>query len=348
MVTVLLVPLTAPAAEVPVWLERAAEGFIAFPDVTLRGRFNANDDFDANPALDLFYARDFGRFRFLVEGFLDRHEQELERLQLGWMLTPDATLWGGRFHTPIGYWNTEYHHGAYLQTSISRPGIVEFEDNGGILPLHVSGAMIQGLSRLGGSEVILEVSIGAGPQLDDDGLEPFDFFDPGAHTLDVASAARVAWRPDPVTGNEFGAFFSAAKIPGAPSNGVDDVRLVVGGAYGLVNYRMLRFLGSGFAVSDRVEPNGGGSTSNVFPAGYFQTDFVATDSLRLYGRVELTGNTRNDPYLAFTPDFQRHAFLGGVRYDITPRQAIKLEFADRETMSQSFQEIVVQWSAAFP
>src|SRR6266550_3960902 len=27
----------------------------------------------------------------------------------------------GRYHTPIGYWNTAFHHGAWLQTSISRP-----------------------------------------------------------------------------------------------------------------------------------------------------------------------------------------------------------------------------------
>ena len=26
----------------------------------------------------------------------------------------------GRYHTPIGYWNTAYHHGAWLQTTMSR------------------------------------------------------------------------------------------------------------------------------------------------------------------------------------------------------------------------------------
>ena len=27
----------------------------------------------------------------------------------------------GRYHTPINYWNTAFHHGQWLQTTISRP-----------------------------------------------------------------------------------------------------------------------------------------------------------------------------------------------------------------------------------
>jgi hypothetical protein len=30
--------------------------------------------------------------------------------------------WAGRFHSPYGYWNTAFHHGAQLQTSLLRPG----------------------------------------------------------------------------------------------------------------------------------------------------------------------------------------------------------------------------------
>ena len=31
----------------------------------------------------------------------------------------------GKYHTPIGYWNTAFHHGAWLQTTISRPEMVK-------------------------------------------------------------------------------------------------------------------------------------------------------------------------------------------------------------------------------
>ena len=47
-------------------------------------------------------------------------------------LSDELTLWGGRFHTPYGYWNTAFHHGAQIQTSIGRPRFLEFEDEGAI------------------------------------------------------------------------------------------------------------------------------------------------------------------------------------------------------------------------
>src|SRR5688572_18066739 len=32
----------------------------------------------------------------------------------------------GRYHTPINFWNTEFHHGQWLQTTIQRPEIIQF------------------------------------------------------------------------------------------------------------------------------------------------------------------------------------------------------------------------------
>ncbi len=36
----------------------------------------------------------------------------------------------GRYHTPINYWNDTFHHGSWLQTSVSRPEMTQF---GGIV-----------------------------------------------------------------------------------------------------------------------------------------------------------------------------------------------------------------------
>jgi hypothetical protein len=48
----------------------------------------------------------------------------------------------GRFHTPIGYWNTAYHHGLWLQTTVRRPEQVTF---GGIfVPVHFIGLLAEG------------------------------------------------------------------------------------------------------------------------------------------------------------------------------------------------------------
>jgi len=43
----------------------------------------------------------------------------------------------GKYHTPLGYWNTAFHHGAWLQTTISRPQMVQF--GGTFIPVHFVG-----------------------------------------------------------------------------------------------------------------------------------------------------------------------------------------------------------------
>src|SRR6266566_1949968 len=43
---------------------------------------------------------------------------DLERAQLGYQFADSATVWLGRFHTPYGYYNTAFHHGQQIATSL--------------------------------------------------------------------------------------------------------------------------------------------------------------------------------------------------------------------------------------
>src|SRR5262245_19090740 len=67
---------------------------------------------------------------------------EVERVILRYTLSDALKLSAGRFHTPISYWNVAYHHGQWLQTTASRPDIVQF--GGQFLPVHFVGAMAEG------------------------------------------------------------------------------------------------------------------------------------------------------------------------------------------------------------
>jgi hypothetical protein len=40
----------------------------------------------------------------------------------------------GRYQTAIGYYNTTYNSGAWVQTTADRPLMMEVSDQGGILP----------------------------------------------------------------------------------------------------------------------------------------------------------------------------------------------------------------------
>jgi|ERR1051326_2883294 hypothetical protein len=50
----------------------------------------------------------------------------------------------GRHHTPIGYWNTAYHHGVVIQPTINRSDPFIFDHMGGMMPTHTVGFLISG------------------------------------------------------------------------------------------------------------------------------------------------------------------------------------------------------------
>ena len=66
----------------------------------------------------------------------------------------------GRYHTPIGYWNTAFHHGAWLQTTISRPDMFRF--GGTFIPVHFLGLLAEGNIPSGGAGLSYDVGVGNG------------------------------------------------------------------------------------------------------------------------------------------------------------------------------------------
>ena len=66
----------------------------------------------------------------------------------------------GRYHTPINWWNTAFHHGQWLQTSIGRPELVQF--GGRFIPVHFVGALVEGVAPSGGWNINYQAGIGNG------------------------------------------------------------------------------------------------------------------------------------------------------------------------------------------
>src|SRR5947207_1187760 len=66
----------------------------------------------------------------------------------------------GRYHTPINWWNTAFHHGAWLQTTISRPEMTQF--GGRFIPVHFVGGLLEGSLPAGGLNVNYQGGVGNG------------------------------------------------------------------------------------------------------------------------------------------------------------------------------------------
>jgi hypothetical protein len=69
---------------------------------------------------------------------------DLERVLLKYDYNDHLKMSFGRYHTGIGYYNTAFHSGSWLQTTADRPLIMEFANDGGPLPTQAIGVSVTG------------------------------------------------------------------------------------------------------------------------------------------------------------------------------------------------------------
>jgi hypothetical protein len=132
-----------------------------FGDISLHGDTQKGDTTSFSLGqLDLFVTSDVSdKFRFLSEivfenggtdiygtqvGDKNSFGVDVERYLLQYSHNDYFNISAGRGHTAIGYYNTEYHHSSWLQTATGRPFLFDFEDHGGILPIHLVGVSASG------------------------------------------------------------------------------------------------------------------------------------------------------------------------------------------------------------
>ena len=125
---------------------------------------------------------------------------EIERLILRFDQSDLFRVSFGRYHTPINYWNTAFHHGQWLQTTISRPEMIQF--GGRFLPVHFVGALVEGAMPAGGLNFGYKAGVGNGRAgvISRGG-------DAGDSNDDLSYLAQVTSKPDRLFGLEAGASF---------------------------------------------------------------------------------------------------------------------------------------------
>jgi hypothetical protein len=221
----------------------------------------------------------------------------------------------GRFHTPINYWNTEYHHGSWLQTSISRPDMVEF--GGSFIPVHFIGALVEGALPAGGLNLNYNAGIGNGR-----GAVLSRGGDFGDINNNRAWLTTLFIKPDKLYGLQVGGSVYRDEI-----------------TQGLNNHR--EWITSGHFVWSRENPEVIAEVANVHHTGVAPLSGVS-NSLAYYAQVgyRLPWLDRLwKPYYRFeyihVPKSDtlfrvvvpsEHLSIVGIRYDISRFAAIKLEY----------------------
>ena len=325
---------------------QAAE-FLLFP--SLGGIARSGDApgfkrYALDPELDLFYTASRNNIKFLTEYSATRDSREMERLLLGWAPDSENTLWLGRYHIPLGYWATEFHHGAFLQTSITPPSIA-FDDEGGPFPTHPSGLLLEGVRYRGRASINYGLGLGIGPVLAEQ-LEPLDILRPGGQRGKLTVSARVSYRPEAEGRNEIGIFAGHTTIPVVDRPVTEVVQNLVGLFFNKETDRT-RLFGEAFLAGNRLDGTAS-SRSGTFVSAYVQGEYKVRPAWTLFGRVENTFGAGGDPYLDLLPKFVNRRLLAGARFGIAADQAVKIELSrNRQQDAIRFSQLGIQWSMVF-
>lgn len=237
----------------------------------------------------------------------------------------------GKHHTPIGYWNTRYHHGSLIQPTAERPLLFAFEDEGGVLPIHAVGVLASGrdLSRLHvGYDVLLGNGYGTPPTGDDDSHK--------AATVAVFSQLNSALR--------LGASYHADRIPEGSFTQARDtlgkqVSLSFAGGYLAYEGAALEFVGELQALSSRaVGADPARSWGSTVYAGYRRGVVVP------YLRVDRIHADPADAYLDGGTMTQR---LLGARVDLGASGVLKAELSRSDTRGRPVRQLSIQLAVGF-
>ena len=323
----------------------------------LRG-FNAG-------SLDLYLTPQIGaRVKALVElvaEFEDNNDTsvDMERIQVGYTFSDALTVWAGRFHAPLGLWNTSFHHGANLQTSITRPKLVEFEDRGGLVPVHAVGLWASGKTSLGDGKLTYDGYLTNGPSIHDRKLAINTFNDDNGNKMlgfNLGYKAGGEWTGLTVGLHGFASNVGSYSNPGALRS---TTRVRAHGAYFGYDSQDWEAIGEYYSFHD-ADVDGGPSRSSNASFVHVGRTFGALTPFARYEHASLDPRDNYFRGLETGRPFSRAVL--GARYAIDANSSLKLELSrSRESAatqldetgalvdspSAAYRRALVQYSIAF-
>lgn len=242
----------------------------------------------------------------------------------------------GRYHTPINYWNTAFHHGQWLQTTISRPEMTQF--GGGFIPVHFVGTLVEGVVPARGLNLNYNFGVGNGRS---------SVISRGGDFGDINN--NRAWlvngfiKPSSLYGLQVGGsvYRDEVTLSTAPA-----AREWIESAHIVWLKETPEFIAEFANVQHAYAGNAGTFNSQ---AGYVQTAYRLPWNRRLwkpYYRWEFIHAPASDLIFRPVPTFS--ASTAGMRYDISSFAALKLEYRyySRRALP-SIQGIFMQTSFTF-
>ncbi len=252
---------------------------------------------------------------------VDNVRWDQERLWGSWAFSDALYVKIGLEHNAISRWNRQYHHGRYLEISVTRPYMARFESSG-FMPMHNAGVELGGQLPLGQGifEWIFIVSNGRG-RVPTDPQKVSDKNGNKAVDLNVSFLPTVR-----APGLRFGAHIRYEELPnnpaGTPARPQTMDELVVT-TYIEYRHGPWYILAEGACLTNEDNSNG---VEYAHYAGYIQIAYQIDDTWTPYARIDYFDGTPGDPYFApFNRDLDRTEAVLGIRMDFVSNAAMKLD-----------------------
>jgi hypothetical protein len=270
---------------------------------------------------------------------------DLERLTARWQ---DAHFYidAGRSHSDIGYWNTAYHHGHWLQPSIARPSWVRFEDEGGLLPAHWVGLTGAANAQVGTGTLQLTLAIGNGRgKVQDDIRNNFDYAASKATYAKLEYVGIGALRDLRIGVSgvyDLIAQQDASVRPALPDHSIDEW---IGGFHVAYPSFPVTLIIEGYLITHRVAQQAWQTYGGFALAGYAIGHFMPYAEI---SHIKTHGGA--DPFFSPNGDMSVDEFdvIGGLRFDVSTWSALKLEYAYvHRPMASARHAVTLDWSWGF-
>ena len=294
-----------------------------FGDVTFHGDDRKGDTTSFTLGqLNLFVTSDISeKFRLLSEIVFEADDHnnvgvDIERLLLQYSHSDYLNIGVGRYHTAIGYYNTAYHHSTWLQTATGRPFLFQFEDDGGILPIHNVGVSASGLVPGSGKlqlHYVAEVGNGRTSR------SPLD--EPVQNVVDENNTKSVNVgvfaTPDAVRGLQLGFSIYHDRLQPARQPRIGET---IFAAHAVIVRPSFEWLNE--VLDIRHAPDGSPRAFNT--PGFYSQISKRWGSYRPYFRYQYVNGSDTEPVF---PDVGlRHGPSAGLRFDASESVALKLQY----------------------
>src|SRR5882724_2614206 len=249
------------------------------------------------------------------EGDAQSFDVDLERVLFKYDYNDHLKFSAGRYHTGVGYYNTAFHSGKWLQTTADRPLIMEFANDGGLLPTQAIGLSVTGTIPSGklGLNYIAEYGSSDTIRPNMDGVDETD--ENNGNHINVGFFLR----PDAVPGLQIGGSVYHDRISDFEKGPSVRLGQTIVNAHVVYVARGIEFLNEGFLVRNAYEQ--GGPTYNM-PAFYTQFS-KRLGHTRPFFRYQYVNTNINSSYNDDV--LLRHGPSFGARYDFTAAIGFKAQ-----------------------